>query len=141
MFPVVYALLTKRTTAAYVAMFQYVEEHVCQLVPVSITCDYNMSLRNALRRMYSHCVRRPNHFNLVQAARQYAHSLPQFFEPINTDANQCRVYHKFMHLPVLPAELMAYGFQVLLAECSSFGPPFRMFVEYVRRTWIEPPVS
>lgn len=140
-FPVVYALLTKRSKDAYIALFQYIEERICHLEPVSIMCDYEFPLRNALSRIYSHCIRWPSHFHLVQAARRHALSLPQFFDAINADARQFRLFHKLMHLPLLPAELMAQGFDLVCAEASTFGDSFGQFVDYVKLAWISNPVG
>lgn len=136
-----YALLTKRCRRAYDALFEFIEERICNLAPVSIMCDYDFPLRNALRHMYPHCMRQPSHFQLVKAALRYALRLPQFFDVIHSDATQCRVFHKLLHLPVLPAELMVRGFKLVCAEASTFGNSFRLFVEYVYNAWIVNPVG
>lgn len=135
-----YVLLTKRSTAAYVALFEYIEERICNLAPTSIMCDYEFALRNALHRVYPHCIRRPSHFHLVQSARRHALSLPQFFQTINADTLQCRLFHKFMHLPLLPAEKMAEGFELLRAESFTCGHSFRQFVCFLHKKWIAVPV-
>lgn len=140
LFPVAYALLTKRSTSAYVALFQYIEEHICQLRPISIMCDYAMPLRNVLHRMYPQCIRRPTQYNLVQAARRLALREPQLCETIMADPNQCRVFHKLMHLPVLPSEHMAAGFQLLRTEARTFGSAFNLFMDDIYAAWIAKPV-
>lgn len=132
--------MTKRSRGAYSALFQFIEERICNLAPVSIMCDYECSLRNALHSVYPHCLRRPSHYNLVQAARRQALRWPQFFEPINADVTQYRVYCKLMHLPLLPPEHMAQGFELLRAESGTFGRRFRQFMDYVYMAWIEQPV-
>lgn len=131
--------MTKRTMAAYVALFNYIEENICKLAPVSFMSDYETPLRNAIRMVYPNSSLRGCYFHLTQALRKKASKIRGLFSSINesTDSTgKYRCYHKFMALPLLPKDKLHEGFALLKAESSAFGNAFNEFVEYFDRQWL-----
>lgn len=135
-YPALYALMTKRTTAAYVALFQFVESNICKLAPSSFMSDYEIALRNAIKTVYPACSRKACYFHLTQAARKRASKIPQFFDKIRTNPNMYRLYHKFLMLPLLPAGKILEGFSILKSESAEHGEVFEDFIDYYHRQWI-----
>lgn len=136
--PFVYALMTKRTTAAYIALFRYIESNICRLSPVSVMSDYETGLRNAIRTVYPACQTRGCWFHLTQAVRRKATKIHGLFRELKTDVAKYQLYGKFFVLPLLPGDRILEGFALIKAEVQASGSAeLAEFLSYFERQWIQ----
>lgn len=133
--------MTRKTKRAYVAILKFIEEHVCNLDPVSFMCDFEDALRSALREVYCISDVRGCVFHFVQACRRNAKKIAGFFAGVNADSAQCDVFEKLLSLPLLPADKIVEAFEALKVEAAGFGDAFQKYVAYMEKTWIKRRVS
>lgn len=137
-FPVIFALMTRKTQALYIAVFEKVKVLTPQFTPASAMADFEEASVSAFKHVYgsvniSGCwfhyaqaiVKRINKVGLKNAYQQNADVM---------DTVRC-----MLGLPLLPAlEITAAVDDVLQAINASclFAHQLRQLVEYVQSQWI-----
>lgn len=131
--------MNRKTTAAYTAVFQFIEANICKLNPISFMTDYECAMRNGLRAVYPDAELHACWFHYTQAVRRKASKMPNFFKEVAKDDYLNRTYHKFLALPLLPQhEIMnAYNMLKMAIQCRSSTNIFEEFLQYFSKQWLE----
>lgn len=69
-FPVFYCLMTRKTTAAYLGVFKFIEQKLFKLKPVLIMTDYEDGLRLGIRKHWPEVDIRGCWFHLKRAVNR-----------------------------------------------------------------------
>lgn len=130
--------MTRRTIAAYVALFRYIERNVCSLDPSSFMSDYEVALRKALRTCFPGVPTRACWFHFKQAVRRNVAKMPLFAAEIKEDQHKYRLYDKFLALPLLPHVHIDTGFRKLKDTVEhTDSEQFAKFIQYFESQWIK----
>lgn len=131
--------MIRKTSAAYAAVFKYIEENICKLNPTSFMTDYECAMRNGLRAVYPNAKLHACWFHYTQAVRRKSSKIPNFFKELAKHEYLNRIYHKFLALPLLPQhEIMnAYSMLKMAIECRSETNIFEEFLQYFSKQWLQ----
>lgn len=100
--------------------------------------DFELAMRNALKLLYPDAEHNTCWFHLCQAAQRNAEKCRPFIKLLKKNEEARMLYKKILALPLLPAPLIKDAFIKLKADAlSRFGKPFRKFLEYFEKQWIE----
>lgn len=98
--------------------------------------DFEVGLREAIKRVYGDVPVRGCWFHFSQAVRRKAASLPGFVAGIRSGDAQNDCFRKFMVLPLVPAGQIVAQFEAMKAEAQGFGDLFTEFIAYYENQWI-----
>lgn len=87
--------MDRRTTAAYKAVFRFINKNVLSLKGVaSFTSDFERAMRNALKTLYPSTKRFTCHFHYCQALKRRAYQTDALVNVIRSDP-KCRYERKY----------------------------------------------
>lgn len=136
-FPIVYVLMTRKTTLAYKHIFRFINEKVCSLACHSFTTDYECAMRNALKELFPETRMVACWFHYSQALKKRAAQIPGFVRFLSGDQECELIYYKLQCLPLLPAEHILNAFNELKRKAKSINKDkFKPFLSYFERQWI-----
>lgn len=128
--------MTKKTTEAYVALFEFISSKVFPLNPKTFMMDFEQAPRKAILDLYPNCEVSGCLFHYKQAIRKRAKRISGFFDALNGDLKANKLYHKFLVLPHLPADKIIEAFTIIKTECQQFGELFTEFLKYFESQWV-----
>lgn len=128
--------MTRRTKAAYIGLFEYIEANICHLNPLSFMTDFESGMRNAIRQVYPTCDIRGCYFHYSQAIRKRGQKITGFYEKIVADKEMHRLFHKFLVLPLLPQDQICSAYDRLETSAQTYTPIFDEFIKYFKMQWI-----
>lgn len=130
--------MTKRTEAAYIHLFENIESNICKLQPTCFKTDYEQALRLAIQKVYINVPIKGCWFHFSQAVRRRCSKIPNFFTTLWSNRTAKILYHKFLAIPLLRADMIIPAFEELRSEAESpeFGNTFKNFLCYFNRQWI-----
>lgn len=130
--------MTKKTEESYASIFKYIQEHIFQLEPVSFTTDYEVAMRNAIKRIYKNAILVACWFHYTQALRRKCSKIDNFFLHAAQNEMINRIFHKFLAIPLLPPNKIREGFELLklALQCMEPRKPFKEFLTYYERQWL-----
>lgn len=130
--------MSRKTSAAYTAVFKFIEENIFELNPKSFMTDYESAMRKGLMAVYPSVQLNACWFHYSQAVVRKASKIPNFFKELRKDENLDRIFHKFLALPLLPHHEIFNAFTMLkmAIECRSKTHIFEPFLQYFSRQWL-----
>lgn len=129
--------MTKRTKQSYIDLFQYIEENIVQMQPDFIMTDYEDGLLGALGIVYPNTKIAGCWFHYSQALQRRCRNIEKdLYQLLCTNARADRLFHKFMILPLLPANRIQEAFSILLRETNEFQNAFKNFLKYFNKIWL-----
>lgn len=130
--------MTRKTQACYTHVFEYIEKNICSLSGKSFMTDFELAMRNALKKIHPEMQFRTCWFHLCQAAQKNAKKDRDFIKLIKKNEEARSMYKKILALPLLPANQIKNAFIALKADALlKFGKPFRTFLAYFEQQWLE----
>lgn len=126
--------MSRKTTAAYLHLFKYINEHVMSLECSSFMSDFELAMRNALRTLFPHIDQYTCWFHFAQAIRRKLNDLPELKSLVRTDKDARKLLYKFMAIPLLPADKIINGFQLLVGQSND---AFTRFITYFENQWLK----
>lgn len=131
--------MSRKTSAAYTAVFKYIDENIFQMNPKSFMTDYETAMRIGLAAVYPSAELNACWFHYSQAVVKKSSKIPNFFKELRKDESLDRIFHKFLALPLLPHYEINNAFSMLkmAIECRSKTHIFQPFLEYFSRQWLE----
>lgn len=131
--------MNRKTTAAYTAVFEFIEANICKLNAISFMTDYESAMRNGLRAVYPDAELHACWFHYTQAVRRKASKMPILFKELAKNEHLNRIYHKFLALPLLPPHeiINAYNMLKMAIECRAQTNIFEEFLQYFSKQWLE----
>lgn len=133
--------MERKTQKAYEEVFQYINEHIFELNKAqSFTSDYEIAMRNALRKLYPQAKLISCYFHYCQAVKRRASQLPDVMALIGQNELAKSIYKRVLCLPLLPPQFILEAFKDLCAETSKLGnekSKFRPFLQYINDQWMK----
>lgn len=132
--------MTNKTTKAYESVFAYIKENIFSMEGFSFMTDYESAMRNALKTTFPNSVFYACWFHYTQAIKKRVEQDNRLKELIKSDERANKIYHKFLCLPLLPANDIRDAFQLIELEINCLAPAeknaFKEFVKYFRKQWL-----
>lgn len=138
MFPVVYILMSRKTTECYTEVFEFIEKEVFKLQPAELMTDFEKGLRKSITKVYPNTEVRGCWFHFCQALRKKSRALGlQTLQAQNASANI--IIKEFMSLPLLPPEKIVEGFNQIIGSIREHGltNEFKKFTAYFKNFWMK----
>lgn len=136
-YPIVWVLMTRRTTAAYVNALEYVNENLLPLEGEGIVLDFEKAMRAALKIVAPNLPAHGCFFHHVQALLRKMMSMPDLFQLIRTNVEAKALFRKFEVLALLPASMIEMAFKATLQETFAKFKEFAPFALYYKNEWIQ----
>lgn len=139
-YPFAFILMSKKTQAAYEAVFEYIDEHIFKLSEcASFTTDYEIAMRNGCRSICPRAKLYACHFHFCQACKKRGTQTDGFVKLIRSNKQAESIYYRLMCLPLLPADYINDAFESIVTEANAIKPniPMKKFLAYYRKQWIQ----
>lgn len=129
--------MTRKTEECYRHILTYIEKNVFSLKSASFMTDFELSMRNAVKKNYP----KSNHytcwFHFCQAVKRHASKIDGLAVNIRANPEARKIYYKFMCIPLLPVHAIEDAFYELKAEALAFDSNFfHRFLFYYENQWI-----
>lgn len=131
--------MNRRTTEAYEAVYDFVNSKVLELAGAKLfITDYELAMRNALKKKYPIAKFTACHFHFAQAVRKNAMSINGFMKFIEQNDLAKRTYYKLIYLPLLPPGQIDIIFNTVITDdVEAIGDAkFDKLFKYYRRQWM-----
>lgn len=126
--------MSRKSEEAYEHLFRYIDTEICSLNPTTFMTDYERAMRNALREVFPAAKLFTCWFHFCQAVKRHASQIPQFMACVRNNDDAAKLYHKFLCVPLLPAEEISETFNLLKVEAKAkLGTKFNVFLQYYER--------
>lgn len=123
--------MSRKTEICYRHLFKFIESEIMSLQCESFMTDFERAMRNALRKQYPRVHLFTCWFHFCQAAKRHASQIPTFMAAIRQDKAAATIYHKFLCLPLLPADDIEAAYYELALEAKACNAKlFKNFLEY-----------
>lgn len=136
-FPIVYALMTRKTTVAYLSILRYVHEELIPIVGQGIIIDFEKAERLALGQLRTGIPVLGCWFHFCQALRKMMATMGELFELVRNNENVKTIFAQFQCLPLLPAHLIENTFRNLAKKALKTTVKFDRFIDYFNREWMK----
>lgn len=136
-FPFCYILMTRRTTACYSAVFQYIEKNIFKLEPVEFITDFETGMRSAISNCYPTATLRGCWYHYTAAIRKKMLKLG-LHKLLKTDDDAKKIKKMLMSLPLLPHGnfMEGYGYIKECAKEWKILNKFKTFFAYFEKQWV-----
>lgn len=134
--------MTHKSQQAYEDIFDYINKSIFPLSTAkSFTSDYEVAMRNALRKLYPHAAMVACLFHFTQAVKRHASQTPGLMDLIKSKPDAASVYYRLQCLPLLHHQFIIDEFKKLRREAFGISQEakdiFRSFFRYFASQWIE----
>lgn len=130
--------MSGRTTEAYTAVYQFIENNITSLNCKQFMTDFELAMRNGLRDCYPNAARLTCWFHFCQAVRRRATQTPHFIDLINSSAPAMLIYRQIMCLPLLRSDLIIDAFENLKLKALAINAlKFKPFLDYIDNQWMK----
>lgn len=131
--------MTRRTTNAYVAALQYVNENIIELKGMGIIIDFEKAMRAALKKVSPNIPILGCWFHFCQALRRQMASMEHLFALIKDNSDAKNIFRKFQCIALLPYDKIKDAFVYLLREAleEKRFKEFAPFISYFKKEWME----
>lgn len=142
-FPLVIALMSRRTTESYKSVFEYINKNILKLNGSTCISDFERALRNALEEIAPDITLLGCWFHHFQALRKKLASDFELFSLVRSNDDAKILFRKFQCLALLPPELIQPAFHQLAFRALKAFPQFARFIGYYDMQWMnrETPAS
>lgn len=130
--------MSRKSESAYTHVFKYIEENICSMKCKTFITDYEIALKNALKKLYGDAIEYLScWFHFTQAVKRKASQIPGLYNKFNEIPELKRIYYKFLCLPLLPENEIQNAYHALRSLASSSeSSEFIKFMEYYNNQWI-----
>lgn len=136
-FPIVYALMSRKTKEAYFNLLKYVHEELIELNESGIIIDFEKAERGAISELQMGIRIFGCWFHFCQALRRKIASMQELFQLVRTDGMAKHLFLKFQCLALLPSDMIEDAFKELAKRALRDFALFAPFVDYFDREWIK----
>lgn len=129
--------MTRKSEACYRHLLTYIQKNVFNLRAESFMTDFEISMRNAVQKLYPQAKHYTCWFHFCQAVKRHASKIENFTVTIRANPEARKIYHKLMCIPLLPIHAIEDAFYELKEEALAFDSIFfRRFLSYYENQWI-----
>lgn len=121
----------------YKQVFDFIEKNLFKLKPAKFMADFEAGLRNAINEFYPETVLCGCWFHFCAAVRRKFLSL-QLHDLIKEVPAAKKIYRKILSLPLLPAELILNGYNLVKEEAkrNNLNKDFKAIFNYFEQYWL-----
>lgn len=121
----------------YKQVFDFIEKNLFKLKPAKFMADFEAGLRNAINEFYPDAVLCGCWFHFCAAVRRKFLSL-QLHDLIKEVPAAKKIYRKILSLPLLPAELILNGYNLVKEEAkrNNLNKDFKAIFNYFEQYWL-----
>lgn len=136
-FPVIFAVMTNKTTKLYRKIFQYIKNKL-KINAVKIVADYEFSLRKAAKQVWCKAKIIGCWFHYVQAIRRKIWGKKSLANVVRKNKFASNIMQMFFKLPLLPLKHIEKGYEYILAyeEFHGIQNNYLLFNKYYHKTWV-----
>lgn len=137
-FPVVYCLMTNKTTQAYEDVFKFVNERLFPMQPSISMTDYEHALRNAIKNIWPNCEIRGCEFHFKQAINRKCKTFPDLRILLKNSFFARKTKKMLMNIAQLPASQIMQGLEAvrIYANKWKLSTQFAELFSYFERQWL-----
>lgn len=130
--------MTRKSEKCYEHVFRSIRENILNLSEGgSIMSDYELAMRNALKSVFPNLNFLACWFHFNQAIIKKCKKIPRFLKKVMNHPEGDRLLHKFLALPLLPANRIRSAFNMLKLEANAAdGSLWKEFLTYFEKQWI-----
>lgn len=136
-FPIIYVLMSRKTTAAYLSVLRYVNDNLIPIVGEGIIIDFEKAERLALAKLNTGISILGCWFHFCQCLRKKLATIGDLFQLCREDVKAKEIFSQFQCLPLLPADVIEITFKELAKKALRTSLKFATFVDYFDREWIK----
>lgn len=129
-------MMTRKTEKAYKHALQYVNDNIFRLQCEATITDFEVAMRQAIRKVVPGVKQLGCWFHYAQAIRRKVATLSELFELVRTDGKIRNVYYKIICLALLPHDKIEKAFNELALEGLQLTKAFTPFVKYFQNQWL-----
>lgn len=136
-FPIVYALMSRKTTEAYFNILKYVHEKLIPIRGAGIIIDFEKAERLAIERLKTGIKIFGCWFHFCQSLRRKLATMGELFEVVRNEEKVKTIFSQFQCLALLPAAEIEKCFRELAKKALKETTLFAEFIDYFDREWIK----
>lgn len=136
-FPMIYILMSRKTTKAYFNALKYVHENLIPIAGAGIIVDFERAERLAISKLNTGILIYGCWFHFCQAIRRKLASMGVLFEFVRNNEHAKTIFLQFQCLALLPADVIEDTFKVLAKKALKLSTLFAQFVDYFDKEWIK----
>lgn len=143
-FPIVYCLMTRKTTGAYIDVFKYIEEHLIKLQPASFMADNECGMRCAIKEVWPNIIIKRCLFHFKRAVNSKCTSLGMSkFLREKRNGNARKLKRMLLNILLLPANKIQEGYSSaqLFAKQKNLSTRFAKLFSYYEMQWMKKVLS
>jgi hypothetical protein len=128
--------MSNKSSILYELVFQYLKRRL-GIIPSKIMSDYEMSMRKAVRKVWTKSVLKGCYFHYLQAVRKRIKSSKYLTKLIQKNKLAYNVMMLFHKLPLLPFNHINNGYEAIIQYQKFNGllNSFENFNNYFSKTW------
>lgn len=135
--PVIYVLMSGKSTSLYEEVFKYIEEKIFQLKPSRFMADFEAGLRKAIKSIYPDATLHGCWYHFCAAIRR---KLLKFglYQLIVNEPLARFIYRSILSLPLLPPKSILAGYNIIKREAKNNGlyAQFKQMFDYFESFWL-----
>lgn len=128
--------MTRKTQKCYEHALGYVHTNVFPLCCEAIITDFEIAMRQAIRKVVPGIKLLGCWFHYAQAIRRKVASLSELFELVRTQDQIRIIYYKMICLALLPYDKIENAFNELALEGLQQTKEFTLFIKYFQVQWL-----
>lgn len=133
-YPFAFALMSRKSTACYRAMFKYIHNNLLPLDKCTFTTDYELAMRNSLRSLFPHASFFACHFHFCQAIKKRAYKMGMA-SVIRGNDDVRMIYYQCQNIPLLPIKHIPTAFDCIKKSAESVEC-IQPFLKYYESQWL-----
>lgn len=123
--------MTNKSQEAYESVFSFIDAKFFRFNGIkTFYSDFELAMRNSLRKICPHAKNKLCHFHFAQAIRRKATNINCFLDFLNANIEAKKVYYQLMYLPLLPAKSIEPTFKEICEKANSINK--QKFSEKIR---------
>lgn len=136
-FPFCYVLMTKRTTACYLDVLNFIEDRLFKLQPTEVMTDFEPPMRKSIEIKYPDAKLRGCWYHYCAALYKKALKLG-LSSLLKTSSGAKFIMKSLMNLPLLPENRILEGYQCIkkLATRKQLKRAFKQYFAYFESYWL-----
>lgn len=139
-FPIFYVLMSGKTARLYDQVFEFIEKEQLFIISQNahFMLDFETGLRKAIAKRYPKATVNGCWYHYEASLRRKFRSL-HMLRIIADDDDANKLYRKLLSLPLLPAEYIETGYELIKIEANkkALNKCFKRFFSYFEGFWLE----
>lgn len=130
--------MASKSTSAYEAVFNYIENQIFSMKPAMFMTDFEGGMRKAINNCYPGAELHGCLYHYKAAVRRKFLSI-NMYGLITEDTNARKIYRMLTNLPLLPSQSIELGYEIIKEKAHSdqLAGEFRKIFKYFEEFWLQ----